>query len=230
MSEKTAAELMAELQRDPEYLARQEEAQEKSRQAAERYRLAASGLLADLAAVGFDVKAVGALRSLGVEYREAIPVLARWLPAVRDVSVKEDIVRSLSVPWAREIAPLLVAELERAADSGLRWAIANALEVVANDEIGDDLLRLAMDRRLGKAREMVVLGLARLKRPGAAEVLVSLLADEETVGHAVIALGKLGARHARAQITTLLQHPKQWIRDEARTALSRLGDDPDERR
>jgi hypothetical protein len=38
---------------------------------------------------------------------------------------------------------------------GPRWAIGNALEVLANDEIREGLLELAAVRRYGKAREMV---------------------------------------------------------------------------
>jgi HEAT repeat protein len=128
------------------------------------------------------------------------------------------------VPWARDAAPLLLAEFERAEDAtgaGLRWAIGNALEVVANDDIADEMIKLATDRRYGKAREMVVVGLGKLKNPRVADVL-NLLTDEDVVGHAVMALGRLRARRARSRIEPLLNHPKPWIREEAKKALTNI--------
>lgn len=218
---KSAAELMAELQRDPEFVARQKQQEDDRQRSIERYRAAARGVLADLAAAGFEVEAVGDLRRLG-KYAKAVPVLARWLPRVEDAAVKEDIVRTLSVPWARDVAPLLLSEFEQAEDPGLRWAIGNALEVLANDDIADELIGLATNRQYGKAREMVTVGLGKLKHPRVTDVLLDLLADEEVVGHAVMALGKLRAKEARSSIEPLLKHPKPWVRKEAKKALANI--------
>ena len=221
----TAAELMEELRRDPEFAARQKQQQDNRRRNIESYRIAARAVLADLAAVGFDVEAIGDLRRLSTPYREAVPVLIQWLPRIRDASVKEDIVRTLSVPWAGDAAPLLLAEFERVEDAtgtGLRWAIGNALDVLANDEIAGQMINLATDRRYGKAREMVVLGLGKLKDGRVTGVLLNLLGDDEVVGHAVMALGKLRARTARSRIEPLLNHPKSWVRKEAKKALERI--------
>lgn len=216
---------MGELERDPEFLARQRQQEEDRRRSVESYRTAARDVLADLAATGFKVEAIGDLRRHGTPYREAIPVLMRWLPRMQEAAVKEDIVRTLSVPWAADAAPLLIAEFERAEDAtgtGLRWAIGNALEVLANDDIADDLIRLATERRYGRAREMLVVGLGKLKDPRVTDVLLKLLADDEVVGHAVIALGKLRAKTARSHIEPLLSHPKPWVRKEAKKALASI--------
>ncbi len=182
-------------------------------------------MIADLAAAGFEVGAVGDLRRLTTPYPQAVPVLIRWLPRVHDPAVKEDIVRTLSVPWAKDAAPLLLSEFERTEDStgtGLRWAIGNALEVLANDMIADGMIKLATDRRYGKAREMIVVGLAKLNAARVADVLLELLADDEVVGHAVMALGTLRSRAARPRIERLLTHPKSWIRKEAKKALANI--------
>jgi hypothetical protein len=222
---KSAAELMAELQREPEFVARQKQQEDDRRRNIESYRAAARDVLADLAAAGFKVEAIGELRRVGTQYREAIPVLMRWLSRVQEAAVREDIVRTLSVPWASDAAPLLIAEFERtedAAGTGLRWSIGNALEVLANDELTEPMIRLVTDQRYGKAREMVVLGLGKMKDPRVVDVLLNLLADEEVVGHAVMALGKLRAKNARARIEPLLKHPKPWIRKEAKKALANI--------
>ena len=64
--------------------------------------------------------------------------------------VKESIVRALSVPFAQQAAPLLVEEFRRAdAKRGaLKWAIGNALDVVANDA-SREMIDLATDRSHG---------------------------------------------------------------------------------
>lgn len=222
---KSAAELMSELQRDPEFVARQKQQEDERRRNLESYRTAARDVLADLAAAGFEVEAIGDLRRLGTPYPQAVPVLLHWLPRVRDAAVKEDIVRTLSVPWATDAASLLVSAFEQAEDptgTGLRWAIGNALEVLANDGIADELIRLATDRRFGKAREMVVLGLGKLRDARVTDVLLNLLSDDEVVGHAVMALGKLRAKTARSRIEPLLNHPKPWVRKEAKKALASI--------
>jgi hypothetical protein len=222
---KSAAELIAELQRDPQFVAREKKQEDDRRRNLERYRTAACDVLADLAAAGFKVEAIGDLRRLGTPYLEAVPVLIRWLPRVQDAAVKEDIVRTLSVPWAGDAAPLLLAEFERAEDAtgtALRWAAGNALEVLANDKIADGMIKLATDPRYGRAREMVVLGLGKLNDTRVTDVLLNLLGDDEVAGHAVMALGKLRARTARSRIEPLLNHPKPWVRKEARKALASI--------
>lgn len=58
-----------------------------------------------------------------------------------------------------------------------RCGIGKALEVLWDDTCFDDLVSLAQDRSFGKAREMVVLGLGRSKKPEAGGVLMELLSD-----------------------------------------------------
>jgi HEAT repeat protein len=192
-----------------------------------RNKLDAAPVLAALRAQGFEIETVADLFNRKLNYQEAIPTLLDWLQRVANPDVKEDIVRALSVKWAKDTAApkLLVTEFERAEDptgAGLRWAIGNALEVLANDDIADGMIRLATDRRYGKAREMVVVGLGKLKNPRVTDVLLNLLSDEEVVGHAVMALGKLRARGARSRIEPLLNHSKPWVRKEAKKALASI--------
>lgn len=192
-----------------------------------RNQLDAAPILEALRASGFAVDGIADLFNKKLNYQDAIPILVEWLPRVSNADVKEDIVRALSVKWAKgtSAASLLLAEFERAEDpsgSGLRWAIGNALAVLANDQIADGMIQLATNREYGIARQMVVVGLGKLKDPRVVEVLVNLLMDEEVAGHAVMALGRLRAKEARASIEPLLEHPKTWIRKEAKKALARI--------
>lgn len=216
---------METLQRGPDFVARQRQREADALRNLETYRVAASGVRADLAAVGFDVAAVRELRLLGRPYPEAVPVLVRWLPLVKYDALKEDIVRTLSVPWARDATSLLLDEFRRAdrtTETGLRWAIGAAIEVHATDAIADEMIELATDRRYGRAREMIVLGLGKLSDARVADVALNLLGDDEVLGHAIKVLARLRARNARTQIERLLDDPRSWIRKEAKRALASI--------
>lgn len=192
----------------------------------ESYRRAAKPLIEELAAHGLRVDTVGELRHRGMDYAKAVPSLIRWLPQISDGAVKEDIVRSLSVPWAKPMAAApLIEEFTRANDptgDGIRWAIANGLAVVADESVLEELAGLVRDRRNGKAREMLALALANIDNSRSIELLMALLDDEQTVGHAIMALGKLKAVSARGRLESLTRHPTKWVRDEARKALVRI--------
>jgi hypothetical protein len=191
----------------------------KGHHAAE-YRKAAGPLLEELIALGYAVNTVGELRSAGREYRDAVPVLVRWLPRVGNRYVKEDIVRTLSVPWARdEAAGPLLEEFRRTADQALRWIIANALEVLADDAALEDIVALVKDKANGKAREMLVVALGNMRAKAARELLMALLEDEQLVGHAIKGVAKLRMKEAVPRLQELAQHPIAWIRNEAKAAL-----------
>ncbi|MCZ7585716.1 MAG: HEAT repeat domain-containing protein [Deltaproteobacteria bacterium] len=194
----------------------------------ERYDADAAGLIRDLRDAGFNISSVENLYNGKLHYDSAIPILVTWLRRIINPIVKEDIVRALSVKWAEqtEAPKLLVSEFEKNEDStgeGLGWTIGNALEVLANDEIAEDMVRLARDRSHGAAREMIVMGLGKLKNNrSVVDTLIALLDDEEVAGHAVIALGKLQAKSARSHLDHFLSHPKTWVRNAAKKAVARI--------
>jgi len=183
-------------------------------------------IVTELNAKGFKVRSVADLFNSRMNYRAAIPILLKWLPLVQDVDLKQNIVRALSVPWARPgAAKPLVEEFVPAKDtreSGLRWAIANALAVVADDTVFNDIVRLFTNKKYGRAREMLALALANMKSPRAVDVLIDALKDEEVAGHAVEALGKLRASKAAPAVRPFTTHEKPWVRAAAKKALQRM--------
>ncbi|MFN8482989.1 MAG: HEAT repeat domain-containing protein [Anaerolineae bacterium] len=195
-------------------------------QAAEEYQRAAEPLLAELAQIGFPVQTVGELYQGKLNYKAAIPVLLRWLPNIRNRYVQDDVVRALTVRWARPIAaPVLLRMFDQIDDptgTGLKWTVANALSVVADDSVFDQIVALATDKTNGQSREMLTVTLGNMKNPYAVDVLISLLSDDEVAGHALIGLGKLKAQRARPLIESFLGHPKLWVRKEAQKALGKL--------
>jgi hypothetical protein len=179
----------------------------------------------DLRSIGYVIDSLDQLRQSSMRYRTAIPVLLKWLLRISAADVKESIVRTLSVPWARPeaIQPLIdefrAAPLE---DDGLKWAIGNALWVIGDDSVFDQLVELIRDRRHGTARQMIVMGMEKMKNPMAVDVLLEVLPDDQVTGHAIIALGKLRARRARSAIEPYCNSSRAWIRQEAKKALERI--------
>jgi hypothetical protein len=185
----------------------------------------AEPILIALLKEGLSLVSLDDLINQPMNYKSAIPILIYWLPLVQNVRVKETIVRALSIPWAKktEAQKLLVHEFLVAEPAfGLQWAIGNALSVVADDVVLTDLIELVLDKRHGKAREMVTMALGNMKGPRAEDVLISLLADEEVAGHAIVALGKLKSKKSILAIERFQSHPKTWIRNAAKKALARI--------
>jgi hypothetical protein len=215
---------MEELRSNPAFLAREREREAQQQANREAYASAARPVLEELRSLGFAVDSVRDLRVQGKPYPRAVPVLLAWLPRIADRYVKEDIIRTLSVPWAHpEAAPALLRELKESTDESLRWVIGNALEVVADESSFDDLRGLANDRSLGRAREMLVLAMGKLHDRRVVPTLIGLLADDELVGHALVALRRSKASVDPAVISPLTSHPKEWVRNEARELLREMG-------
>lgn len=184
-------------------------------------------ILERLAEAGYNVQSLAELRQSGVRYRDAIPTLIAALSETSDAKTQMELARVLSVPWAKpEATGPLIELFRRVNDStglGLRWAVGNALEVTWDDACFEDLVGLARDRAYGRAREMVVLGLARSTRTDAGDVLIELLDDPEVSGHAVKALRKLKLPAAREGLERMLEDERAWVRKEAKGALAALG-------
>ncbi len=231
----TAEELMTQLRGDPAFRDREEQQRRAADEARAAYAAAAGPMLADLAAAGFPVSSAGELvkrfQDTGSRYTAAVPILVAWLPRVSYRPLQDDIVRTLSVPWARRDAAGPLIERFRTLpphdgppESDHRWLVGSALEVLAHPSIADDLLSLAADRRFGPARRMVVLALGRLKNdPRAVSTLLSALDDPDVAVPAIMALGKLKAPPARQPLERFLDHPDPRVRQEARKAIGKLG-------
>lgn len=182
----------------------------------------------ELRAYGFDVEYIEDLFNKRFHYEIAIPILLRWLPRAEDLGVKEAVVRALTVKWARPTAtPALLKEYRETAHGGvgvhsLKWAIGNALEVLATEQDLDDLVEFATDKAHGRSRQMIVLALGKMWDPGAVDVLIGLLDDPDVTGHAVSALRRIAPARARESIEPFTTHPMTWIRNEAKRAIAKI--------
>ena len=90
--------IQAELEKDPHVVRRKA-----------LYAENASGLLGELAEAGFAVGSVGELVRKHADFRPVVPILVKWLHRVHYLPLAEDIVRALSVRFAKaEVVPTLL--------------------------------------------------------------------------------------------------------------------------
>ena len=137
---RTAAELMAELEADPTWVAERDrrdlELEGRARELSEREAL----LVAELRNVGFDLDSVWDFvnnvphpvlerRFVGT-YENAYPVLVRHLGLPHHRRIREGIIRALTVRDGGDpVETALLAALREERDPELRWVLANALRV-----------------------------------------------------------------------------------------------------
>jgi hypothetical protein len=185
-------------------------------------RRASEPVLADLRKAGFNVRWVAELRRQG-DYREAIPILLKWMPLMANHAVKSDIIRTLSVPWAMpEVWPLFLEEFRRNENDEIRWVVGNGIGLLADETKFDTLAELAQERQYGRGRQMIVLALGGMKDPRAVDVLISQLDDPQVAIMAIMALGTLRAEAARTHLESFLNDPIPEHRREAKKAIAAI--------
>lgn len=162
------------------------------------------------------------------EYLKMLPILLRWFKKEDNSDVKGVLARILTIKWANPDAlQPLIEEFEKIPNNWIwhesKWAIGNALAVIADDSILEDLVKIVTTKEHGSAREMVVVALGNMKKEenkkSAIDILIKLLDDEEVVGHALIALRKLKAVETEKYIKKFTDYPQTWIRNEAKRTL-----------
>ncbi|MBI2912545.1 MAG: HEAT repeat domain-containing protein [Chloroflexi bacterium] len=234
----TAKEGMDILMADPSYAAMMEERLRQMDRNILEFNRAAAGLKAELAQVGFPVEDLGRLWfNFKPEHKVFIPILIKWLPQVDYVEVKETIVRLLTDRMARPIAARpLIEEFRRAPISDeprilhYKWAIGQALAVVADDSVFNDIAELLRERRHRWSRDMLCIALGRMKNPAATDVLLDVLTEDEgqlqreaaVLMSAVRALGNRKASKAKAHIERFLTHAEPLVRKEAERSLAKI--------
>ncbi len=179
---KTAAELMAELEKDPSYLEQRSRREEELRRREEEYARAEAPLLRDLRDAGSQVSSVWDLVNTPGSYPALVPTLLAHLDRPYPERVREGIARALAVPEARQGWDKLVNSYLSETDTtthGIKWALHLAIAAAADISVLDTLIRLASDRRHGRNRAMFVDALARLNDPRARATLDELAGDPD---------------------------------------------------
>jgi len=187
----TAAEHQAQLEKDPEWVARNAEREARLKEAQEEARREQAVLLGELRNAGFHVKSVWDFVNTADQYPGAVPVLLRHVPVPYSKRTKEGIIRALTVNYAGpDVLRELIRQFREETDdrgNSLKWVIGNAISEVATPADAETIIALAIDPAHGRARDLiigeclprVVKDKARLR-----EVLKHLMQDEQMEPHA----------------------------------------------
>jgi hypothetical protein len=164
----TAAEFNARAAADPEF--QRKRAERKARHAALWAEMEPehAAIRRDLAAVGLKVSSIDEVINMSAPYPKAIPVLVQHLATARHPVLRDALARALTVREAEGIAsgPIL-RELKREPNPGseTRWAMANALTIVAVPADADEIAALVEDPNFEDVRERLTQALKNLRRP-----------------------------------------------------------------
>jgi HEAT repeat protein len=182
-------------------------------------------LVSELRSVDPSVTSVWDLVNQPHDIRPLVDMLIGWLSRIDNPDAKEGIARALTDVAVRPAAAKPLVDAFRAVPSehSAKWAIGNALSVVADDSVFDDIVELLQDPANGIGRQMLTMVLARSRRPESADILASLLDDEQVGPHALLALSKTSPPiSAREAIERSVNDKRPWVRTAAKRALARI--------
>jgi len=201
----TAAELMAKLNADREFVARRAREEGERQKRVDELRLALSPLLDELRSAACNVTSVSDLTAdpypTAAPHPKALPILLAHLQRPYPADARELMARALAVPEARSgwdvLTRLYRDERETRAKDGLAVAIAAATD----DEHIDDVIALVQDTRHGSSRLLLLMALERSRDPRARAALLGLDADPELAKEAKRVLHRPSVKTARSRAT-----------------------------
>ncbi|WP_045760533.1 HEAT repeat domain-containing protein [Xanthomonas albilineans] len=179
---KTAAELMAELSRDKDFLEMQRERDIAHKKSVEEHARQSAPVVAALKQAGVNVDSIGKLGEDGELNPKAIPVLLEHLAYDYSDWIRQVILRKLATPHARKYWDQLMEIFEKNSLNlapEIRYVAALALSGAADDTVLDDVIRLLGDKSLGLDRAPLLIALIRSKSPKAKMKLLELRDDPD---------------------------------------------------
>lgn len=187
----TAAELMAKLNADPEFVAKRAKEEEARLKREAEYRRAEAPLVDELRAAGYQVQSAWDLVNTPGSYPTAVPILLAHLPRPYPAAVREGIARALAVREAScgwdVLTRLYRDEHQVRAKDGLAVAIAAA----ADDEVIGEVIALARDTSQGPSRLLLLGALERSADPRARAALMDLGTDPDLTKEIQVILRRL---------------------------------------
>ncbi len=215
----TAAELLAKLNQNPEFVAREARRAREEASNVARFESLAAPILQDLRALGVSPSS---LDRLAHEYAplstDIVKVLLKWIPRIADDYLQESIIRSLGATRARFDGKPLIEAFENSQSEGLRWAIANTIAEARPTGVVDWLIGVIQDQDYRDARQMLLLALARLAPKQIANDILSSVFDQFP-GHAALALAESGGPRELALLRAKRSKYKGWIKKEIDKAV-----------
>lgn len=189
----TAADLVSELSRSPDFRQSRDQRESERRINELRLRHAESSVVAELRCAGFDVQSIWDLAPRD-GYAEAVPILIHHLPDGELPSeVREAIARVLATPEARPYWKQLSSLYLHEDDGRVKDGLAVALAASADLRNPQGLVDLLRDPSLGSSRVLLLGALDRMNEDIRAALLIELVHDPQLTEEVRRLQGRYGA-------------------------------------
>jgi hypothetical protein len=178
----SAEELMADLQRDSAYLEQQKSLARERSARQERIRALHAPILEDYRRIGVVANSIEDLVARYAPLPENIvDRLLAWISASQEPDVLEPLVRALAATTLPYDGRPVVDVFSKTDSEFVQWAAANTLATTSPTGVAAWVADAVRDPRYGRARDMLVMALARLASPAEANrVLVSIFDEIPT--------------------------------------------------
>lgn len=193
----SAADLLARLRSQPEWLADRAKAERALQEAEAKLREAEAPIIEELNSVGCEVGTVWDLVNSRAPYRSAIPVLLKHLTGPYPDRVREGLARALATPLANQGWTALAHAFEEEQETrpnGVKWALALALGASATSKEVDEVIRWSRDASLGEVRAPLLDALSRCGEQRCLDALTELV-DDPVIGKDAEAALRRARRH-----------------------------------
>lgn len=189
----SAAEFLARLNSDPEWVAMKRKKEEELQQRASQIRREEEPLLLELHTAGFCIDSVWDFVNTADPYPAALPILLKHFQMPYPAIVREGIARALAVPDGRFAWKMLVGWFEKEESKRVKDGLAIAVAVTAFEEGFDEVVRL-LRSPLGPSRVFLLQVLEKSKNPRAKDLLRELESDPELAKEIAIINKRLHSR------------------------------------
>jgi HEAT repeat protein len=179
-------------------------------------------LIREVKQSGVEISNINDLMNINMKYQDLVPILLKHLNDIDDENDKQFIVRCLGVKGFVEASKPLINEFYQSDNMSYKWAIGNSLSIISDTDSVSELIKIAMDKRHGISRQMIVYGFDKFRNDETKTALISLLNDEDVVGHAIHSLSKFKDKTLIKYLEPFLTYKVTWVRNEAKKAVKGL--------
>lgn len=180
-------------------------------------------LMQDVKNKGYSIESMHELELITKKEKDLVPVIIKHIKLVEPINLKEWLLGCIKKRGLYEASDFLLKEFKDSNDKLYQWSIGDALEIIKDPSICDELITIAVDKSYGRARERIVAALGYYKENiKIRKILVDLLEDKDVTGHALEALKKCGEKEDITFIEPYLLHKNAWIRKEAEQAIKQI--------
>jgi len=175
----TAAELLAQLESDPEWVARRDQRNAEMARVTAQHHQAEAPLVEALREAGLEVESAWDLVNTATPYPAALPILLEHVGRPYPDAVRDGIARALAVGPDAKFGWDHLVELYRAepAGTGAKDGLAVALSAIADSETVEEVVELVGDPVHGTSRIFFLQTLKRLRDPLARTALKDAASD-----------------------------------------------------